>query len=276
MAKVVLVGAGGKMGLRLTGNLKDSKYEMSYLEVSTEGIQQLNQLGITISAEDEVIPLGDIVILAVPDIILGMVSNQIVPKMKPGAIVYTLDPACALAGVLHDRSDLSYFIAHPSHPSVFNWEPTEEAQNDFFGGNLAKQSVVCALYKGNEDHYKIGENLAKTMYAPVSKTFQITAEQMGLLEPALVETLSATMLMTVKEGLDIVVEKGVPEEAARAFLLGHLNVQLAVIFQQIPGAVFSDAANKALTRAKPLLVKDSWREVFKEENLMVQIRDITS
>jgi dihydrodipicolinate reductase len=33
MTKVVLVGAGGKMGCRITDNLKDSAYEMSYLEL---------------------------------------------------------------------------------------------------------------------------------------------------------------------------------------------------------------------------------------------------
>lgn len=36
--KVVLAGAGGKMGLRLTHNLRDSDYEMTYLEISETGI----------------------------------------------------------------------------------------------------------------------------------------------------------------------------------------------------------------------------------------------
>ena len=42
--KVSLVGAGGKMGMRLTKNLKNaSQYEMSYLEVSKEGIERLKE-----------------------------------------------------------------------------------------------------------------------------------------------------------------------------------------------------------------------------------------
>lgn len=274
--KVTLVGAGGKMGMRLTRNLKDDpKYDMSYMEVSQEGIRRLAGLGISPGKEDSLIPEAGIVILAVPDTILGKVSEKVVPKMKKGAMVYTLDPACALAGKLFHRDDLNYFIAHPSHPSVFNWEPTEEAQRDYFGGNMAKQTVVCALYKGEESSYAMGEQLAVSMYAPVSKAFRITAAQMGMLEPALVETLCSTLQVIVREALDVVIEKGVPAEAAREFLLGHLNIQLAVIYNQIPGAVFSDAANKAIVRGKPLLIQPDWKKVFEPENIMEQIRDIT-
>ena len=98
---------------------------------------------------------------------------------------------------------------------------------------------------------------------------------MALLEPALVETLSATCLAIVKEGMDEVVRKGVPAEAARAFLLGHLNIQLAVIFQEIPGAVFSDAAIKALDRGKKILFKNGWKKIFEPDNVLTQVNDIT-
>ena len=98
---------------------------------------------------------------------------------------------------------------------------------------------------------------------------------MGILEPALVETLCSTLQVTVKEALDVAIEKGVPAEAAREFLLGHLNIQLAVIYGQIPGAVFSDAANKAIERGKPLLINQDWKKVFEPDNIMEQILDIT-
>ncbi|MDX1284880.1 MAG: phosphogluconate dehydrogenase C-terminal domain-containing protein [Draconibacterium sp.] len=273
--KVALIGAGGKMGCRLTRNLKDSDYEMSYVEISQQGKTNLKELGIDDISTDEVIPDSDIIILAVPDVLLSKVSEQTIPKMKPGAMVLFLDPAVARAGKLFQRNDVSYFVSHPSHPSVFNWEPTPEAQKDFFGGTLAKQTIVCSLIQGPESDYKSGENLAKTMYAPVSKSFKITVEQMALLEPALVETLSATCLAIVKEGLDEVVKQGVPEEAAREFLLGHLNIQLAVIFQEIPGAVFSDAAIKALERGKRILFKDNWKQIFEPDNVLEQVNDIT-
>lgn len=276
MKKISLIGAGGKMGLRLTRNLNKTEHEIYYYEKSESGRQKLFDINISVSYDHSKISESDIVILAVPDVDLGEVSFQIVPKMKSGAMVFILDPACALAGQLHHRDDLSYFIAHPTHPSVFNWEPSEEAQRDFFGGSLAKQSVVCAIYNGKEEDYTLGENLARIIYAPVVRTHRITTEQMGMLEPALVETLCSSLQVVVKEGLDEVIRLGVPREAAEDFLLGHINIQLAVIFGQIPGAVFSDAANKAIIRGKPLLIKEDWKKVFEPENIREQIRDITT
>jgi len=275
MKKVVLVGAGGKMGCRITDNLKDSDYEMYYLEVSEEGRKRLAEKGVTVSDQDEVLPLGDIIILAVPDVAIEKVSSITVPAMKSGALLITLDPAAALAGKIFQRDDISIYISHPAHPSVFNWEPSEKAQRDFFGGVLAKQVTVSALMQGPQEDYGIGDELTCKMYAPVVKNYRITVEQMGLLEPALVETLCSTLQVIVREALDIVIEKGVPAEAAKQFLLGHLNIQLAVIYDQLPGAVFSDAANKAIERGKPLLIKENWRDVFEADNVMEQIRDIT-
>ena len=246
--KVTLAGAGGKMGLRLTRNLKNSEYEVSYLEISPQGMEKLRDIGVTVSSQENCIPDSEVVILAVPDIALEKVSAGIIPQMKKGSIVVTLDPAAALAGKLYDRKDISYFITHPCHPSIFNWEPEMEKMKDHFGGVSARQSIVCALMKGNADDYGKGEDLARTFYAPVSRAHKITVEQMGMLEPALVETLASTCVYVIRQGLDEVIKRGVPSEAARDFLLGHLRIQMAVLFNELPGAVFSDAANKALQR----------------------------
>jgi ketol-acid reductoisomerase len=252
-----------------------SDYMMSYLEVSEAGRQKLADKGVEISSQDKVIPDGDIVILAVPDVAIEKVSAQVVPLMRSGALLVTLDPAAALAGKIYHRNDIAVYISHPAHPSVFNWEPTEEAQRDYFGGALAKQVTVSAIMQGTDMDYYIGDELTLRMYAPVIRNYKITVPQMGLLEPALVETLCSTLQVIVREALDIVIEKGVPAEAAKEFLLGHLNIQLAVIYDQITGAVFSDAANKAIVRGKPLLIKENWRDVFEPDNVLEQIRDIT-
>jgi len=272
---ITLVGAGGKMGLRLTNNLMRSEHEMSYLEVSAPGIERLRGIGIQVAEEKTALPRADVVILAVPDVMLGKISGLVIPQMKSNALVMTLDPAVARAGRLLLREDISYFIAHPSHPSVFNWEPTPEAQADFFGGTLAKQTIVCALMQGADSDYLVGEMVAKQMYAPVSKAFQITMEQMALLEPALVETLSSSCLDLVREGMEEIIKRGVPAEAARAFLLGHINIQLAVLFRELPNAVFSDAANKALQRGRSILFKEDWKQIFEPENVLQQVIDIT-
>jgi D-apionate oxidoisomerase len=272
---IALIGAGGKMGMRLSKNLKDAPWELKCIELSTVGIERLKTLGLGVRTEDETIPAADVVILAVPDVALEKVSSQIIPKMKKGALVMTLDPAVARAGKLFMTSDVAYFIAHPSHPSVFNWEPTPEAQADFFGGILAKQTIVCALMQGTEPDYKLGEAVSCQMYAPVSKAFRITMEQMALLEPALVETLSSSCLDLIREGMDEVIRQGVPAEAAREFLLGHINIQLAVIFRELPNAVFSDAAIKALERGKKVLFKEDWKRIFEPDNVLDQVKSIT-
>jgi len=273
--KIALVGAGGKMGMRLSRNLMNSEFEMNYIEISQAGIEKLNELGLNTGHEDEAVPIADVVILAVPDVALAKLSSVIIPKMKKDALLMTLDPAVARAGRLFMRTDVSYFIAHPSHPSVFNWEPTPEAQADFFGGNLAKQTIVCALMQGSDSIYELGELVAKTMYAPVKKAFKITMEQMALLEPALVETLSSSCLDLIREGMDEIVKRGVPVEAAREFLMGHINIQLAVIFKELPNAVFSDAANKALERGRKILFKEDWKQIFEPDNVLQQVIDIT-
>jgi hypothetical protein len=275
MLKVTLIGAGGKMGLRLTHNLKNSVYKMAYVEIGEAGIEKLKERGVSVTPLEESVPGADIVILAVPDVALERVSANIIPLMKSGSIVITLDPAAALAGKLFKRNDVAYFITHPTHPSVFNWEPVEENMKDHFGGVAAKQSIVCALMHGTDEDYTKGEELAKVFYGPVLRSHRITVEQMGLLEPALVETLASTCIYVIREGLEEVIRKGVPAEAARDFLLGHLRIQMAVLFNELPGAVFSDAANKALQRGLKEFIREDWKKVFDPENVKDQIRSIT-
>ena len=276
MKQVVLVGAGGKMGCRLTDNLKDHpNYHTTYLEVSEAGLQRMEERGVKASVPQEVIPMADIIILAVPDVAIKAVSATYTPMARSGAMVVTLDPAAPLAGHLYPRDDISYFATHPSHPSVFNWEPDEQEHFDYFGGIAARQSIVCALIQGSEADYQDGEALAKVIYAPVVRAHRITIEQMGLLEPALSETFGAAVVSVMKEAVDQVVGQGVPKAAAYDFFLGHINIELALLFNQLPGGQFSDAALKAIEIGKPLIFKENWKDIFKPENVQAQIEAIT-
>lgn len=275
MTKVALVGAGGKMGVRLTRNLIPSPYEVSYLEVSPEGIERVKQNGVDITDAQQAIPEADMVVFAVPDVLIGKIASQFVPLMKRGALGVFLDPAAPLAGHLPKRDDVGYFATHPSHPSVFNWEPDEKSHFDYFGGIAAKQTIVCALIQGKEEDYARGEALARVIYGPVTKSYRITIEQMGILEPALSETFGAAMVTVMKEAVDTVVAKGVPKEAAYAFFLGHVNIELALLFEQLPGGKFSDAALKAIEIGKRQILKDDWKKVFEDENIKEQIKAIT-
>lgn len=276
MTKIALVGAGGKMGCRLTDNfLKHPDYAVSYLEVAPAGIEKLRERGVSVSEQGKAVADADVVILALPDVAIGSLSQAIIPQMKAGALVLTLDPAAPLDGVIAHRNDLGYVIAHPCHPSVFNWEPTEQGFRDFYGGISAKQSIVVALMHGSEADYVLGESVSQVMYGPIDQTHRITLEQMAMLEPAMVETLAQTCMEVIKEGFDRIIALGVPEAAARDFVLGHLRIQIAVLFKEVNGT-FSDAAYKISKRAKPILFRDGWQRIFEMDDIREQVKDITA
>ncbi|HEX7861971.1 MAG TPA: phosphogluconate dehydrogenase C-terminal domain-containing protein [Verrucomicrobiae bacterium] len=274
MKTLALVGAGGKMGCRITNNVKSSDWRVFYVESAPAGVQRLADCGVSTSPADEALAAADVAIFAVPDVAMEAVTKEMVPKLKKGALVVLLDPAAPLDGKIAHRDDLGYFIAHPCHPSVFNWEPSEQAFRDFYGGITAKQAAVCALMHGAEKFYEVGVELTRLIYKPVSRIHRVTVEQMAILEPALVETLAQTCMEIVKEGYDRVVAKGVPPDAARDFVLGHLRIQIAVLFGEVNGT-FSDAAYKISKRAKPVLFKEGWQKIFEMADIREQVRDIT-
>lgn len=260
------------MGCRLTDNFIKTHYKIHSLEVSPKGLDNLHQRGVAVSEMSQAVPEADVVILAVPDVAIGKVAREVVPMMKPGALLMTLDPAAPLDDQLPPRDDIGCVIAHPCHPSVFNWEPSEKSFRDFYGGISAKQAIVVALMWGSESYYELGVEVSAAMYAPVSRVHRVTLEEMAMLEPALVETLAQTCMEVVKEGHDRLVAAGVPKEAVRDFVLGHLRIQIAVLFGDVNGT-FSDAAYKISKRAKPVLFKEGWQKIFDMADIREQVRD---
>ncbi len=276
MTKVAVIGAGGKMGYRVSSNLKGSPYDVSHVEVSEAGRERLKELDITCVDTDIALRDADFVILTIPDNMIEKVTKQLVDKFKKGATLIALDAAAPFAGHLPEREDLTIFVAHPCHPPIFNDETDLEAKRDYFGGIKAKQAIVCALLRGDEKNYAVAEDVAKRMYAPVMRSHRATVEQMAILEPALSETVCATCLTVIREATDEAVRRGVPEEAARDFILGHLNVELAILFDQLPGVRMSDAANKAVEQAKKKIFAPDWKKVFDREEIAANIQAITS
>ena len=276
MKKVAVLGAGGKMGYRVSANLRGAPYEVSHVEVSEAGRNRLKELAITCVDADRALPDADVVILAIPDNMIEKVTAKLVDKFKQGATLIALDAAAPFAGHLPDRADLTIFVAHPCHPSIFNDETDLEAKRDYFGGVKAKQAIVCALLRGEEKNFAVAEDVSKRMYAPVIRSHRATVDQMAILEPVLSETVCATCLTIIREAMDEAVHRGVPEAAARDFILGHLNVELAILFDQLPGVRMSDAANKAVARAKTEIFAPDWKKVFERDAIAENIRMITS
>jgi hypothetical protein len=275
MTEIALFGAGGKMGFRLARNLKGSRFGVRYVEVGAAGRANLErELALTCVSPEEALAGTDVVIFAVPDTAIGKVATSLAPQLKPGTMVMILDAAAPFAGHLPDRADLTYFVTHPCHPPIFNDETDLVAKKDYFGGVAAKQHIVNALMQGPETAYALGDEIARTIWAPVMRSHRVTVEQMALLEPGLSETVCATLLETMREAMDDVVSRGVPYEAARDFLLGHMNVLASAIFKEREG-VFSDACNKAIEFGRPVLMKPDWKRVFEPEEIAASIRRIT-
>jgi len=273
--RIALFGAGGKMGCRITDNLMHSGHEMLYVETNPAGVERLAGRGLSVTPHEQAVREADVAVLALPDALIGRVAPTIVPGLKTGAIVICLDPAAPYGGELPERSDIAYFITHPCHPPVIHDETELDAQMDFFGAIKAKQHIVCALMQGSEDHYLRGEAVARQMFAPVMNSYRVTVEQMAILEPALSETVAATCMTIIREAMDEAVRRGVPEEAAKAFILGHMKVNIGILFGYI-GSPFSDGALMAIERARTKLFKPDWKSVFEPENVMEEIKAITA
>lgn len=276
MTKIALFGAGGKMGVRLSTNLAKTDYHVAHVEVSATGQARLKEaLGFDCVPAEAAIAGADAVILAVPDTHIGKVAQEVVPKLAAGTVVVILDAAAPYAGHLPERADITYFITHPCHPPIYNDEVTPEGKADHFGGVAAKQGIVCALMQGPREHYAVGEAIARAIYAPVVRSHEVTVAQMAMLEPGLSETVCASLMTVMREAMDeCVARSGVSKECARDFLLGHMNILGAVLFEERQG-VFSDACNKAIQYGIPVLMKDDWKRVFDWDEITASIRRIT-
>ena len=275
MSTIALMGAGGKMGLRITENLKDNdEHTTLYVEISEAGRVSLSELGVPVTSQDEALKQADVVILAVPDAVIGKICTEIVPKLKSGTMVMGLDPAAGYAGVLPERKDISYFISHPCHPPMFGEETDLEAQRDWLGGIKAKQNIVCSLHHGPEEDYAKGEAIARAIFAPVMRAHRLTTEQMAILEPALVETLALTCFTIIREAMEEAIRMGIPEQAVRDFLFGHIRTTVAIVFD-FAGVPVSDGAKLAVSEAKKQLFQPDWKKIMQIENIQKSVKTIT-
>jgi ketol-acid reductoisomerase len=274
MKTIALFGAAGKIGTRIANGLShDPGYRMLYVEAGEVGLARLRERDLAASSRDEAMHQADVVILAIPDVLIGATAADIVPALKPGTLVICLDPAAPHGGELPVRADIAYFVVHPCHPPIVNDEADPEIRRDFWGGK-ARQNVVCALMQGTEDDYRTGEQLARKMFAPVMNAYRVTVEQMAILEPALAETVVLTCQVVIGEAIEEAVRRGVPVEVARAFVLGHMNVNLGILFGYID-ARLSDGALLAVQRAKSSIFQPDWKKVFEPENVMSEVKAIT-
>jgi D-apionate oxidoisomerase len=276
MTKIALFGAGGKMGRRLSRNLLSSDLEVAHVEVVPHIRDALkDEMGITCVEPKEALAGASAVILAVPDRQIGKVYREYMADFPPGTLVIVLDAAAPHSGEMPLRPDLPLFVTHPCHPPLFNDETDPSAKADYFGGVAARQAIVCAIENGTEDDYALGERIARLIYAPVTRAHRCTVRDIAILEPAMSETVGATLALALREATEMAIRQGVPREAAMDFMLGHLNIELAIAFGVFPGGKFSDGALKAIDEARPVIFRDGWLEdVFRPEAVLASVRSI--
>ncbi len=276
MTRIALLGAGGKMGVRLANNLKNTAYTVDHVEISDEGRTRLRaEVGVEPVDQPTAIAAADIILMAVPDRLIGKIAHGFIDQVKPGAALIVLDAAAPYAGEMPRRDDVTYFCTHPCHPNIFEVTPDVEAQRDFFGGIKGPQGIVCALIQGPEQHYQLCEDVAKIIYGPVARSHRCTLENIAVLEPALSETVAATMTVALRDATDRAVSMGVPRDAAHDFILGHLKIELAIAFGIFPEGKFSDGALLAIENAKSVIFQPGWLDnVFSLDAVKKSVRDI--
>ena len=263
---IAVLGAGGKMGMRVSNNLVKTGHSVFYVENSPAGQERTREAGREVTELADAVTQADIVVFAVPDLALGPVTAQVVPQMKPGSIVLTLDPAAAYAGLLTTREDVIQAVAHPCHPSIFLQRQTPEEWADTFGGIAAPQDAIAAVESDDPAKQAIVEATVRAIYAPIIDVHWVTIKQLAQLEPTLVETVACMIGALLNEALEETINTmGVPEAAARSILYGHTQVALA---NGLRGDnPFSDACLIAMDYGRESIIKDDWKKIFRDDEL---------
>ncbi|WP_417563435.1 phosphogluconate dehydrogenase C-terminal domain-containing protein [Microbacterium sp.] len=264
--KIAVIGAGGKMGMRVSNNLARTAHTVWYVENSPAGRQRTIDAGRELTDAGPAVADADIVVLAVPDLALQAVTAELVPQLKPGAVALTLDPAAVYAGLLTDRDDVVRAVAHPCHPSIFLQRTTPEEYADTFGGIAAPQDAIAAVESDDPAIKDLVEATVRAIYAPVIDVHFVTIKQLAQLEPTLVETVACMVGALLNEALDEAIRTmGVPEAAARSILYGHTQVALA---NGLRGDnPFSDACLIAMDYGRESIVKEDWKKIFRDDEL---------
>ena len=198
------------------------------------------------------------------------------PLLDPGTSILFLDPAAVAAERVPRREDIQCFVMHPTHPPLYTLlgEESADARRDYWGGGLATQAIVFAVAWGDDLRAEQVERLAVDMFAPISTSHRVTVDQMALLEPALSETLANGCVAVIKEGMERVIAAGVPADAARDFLMGHLQIGIALIFEQLDWQL-SEGAQLALAQSRVQLFRDDWFAIFEPAAVMESLKQIT-
>ena len=270
---VSVIGAGGKMGTRVSNNLAKHAADitMHLCENSPQGVKGIQERGFSVMDSKEAVPKSDVIILAVPDTLIQVVSKDIVKLMTPNTTLMILDPAAAVAKELALRDDCTFVVVHPCHPSYFLDQDTPEARQDYFGGVAGKQDIVMAKIQGDDDNFAKARKIGEIMFAPVLHSYVMSVRDIAFLEPTLVEILGATTLYAMAETVKEAERRGIPRAAAESFLSGHIY-NLSANFLGKLNAKVSDACMVAIELGNQLVLREDWKKIWEDDVLDASIQ----
>src|SRR3712207_3170556 len=91
MRKLALIGAGGKMGLRISKNLLGKPYAVSHVEVSAAGQEALRrELDVACTSVENALKDTEIIVLAVPDRLIGKILEDMLEQIPTRSLVVML------------------------------------------------------------------------------------------------------------------------------------------------------------------------------------------
>lgn len=262
--KVSIIGAGGKMGARCSNNLlkQPERFEIFLVDQGQKGLASIRERGQKPFEAADAVPGSDIVVLAVPDKLIQLISGDIVQLMTPGTGLIILDPAAAVARELALRDDCTFAVVHPCHPSYFLDQNTEEARQDYFGGAGGKQDIVMARIQGDDAVFSQCIAVSQAMFTPVEHVYTMGIRDIAFLEPTLVELLGATCLHAMAETVNKAVERGIDKQAAISFLTGHIYNLSANFLGLLGDTPVSDACKVAISLGNKLVLRDDWQNIW--------------
>ena len=176
----------------------------------------------TLTDTDAAVADADVVILAVPDVVLGKVSDRRRPAdeaRRRSSSRSTRPPPTRACSPRATTSTTR--VAHPCHPSVFLERTTQRGVGRHLRWRRRPAGGRSRRSRARRDDAGRGAREAghPTIYAPVIDVHWVTVKQLAVLEPTLVETIACMIGAFLKEALEETVNSvGVPYEAARAML----------------------------------------------------------
>ena len=87
---IAVVGAGGKMGMRVSRNLQKTSNDVRYVENNPESAARMAAEGRTSVDLETAVAGAHVVVLAVPDVVLDKVTTQVVPQLDAGSTQPTM------------------------------------------------------------------------------------------------------------------------------------------------------------------------------------------